>query len=191
MCPKLFIVTSTASAADGKTPTPLTVISDGYGFAGPAGPSDITIGAVFDTSTVPPVGHGVGVGLGVGVGVGLGVGVGVGLGVGVGVGSPPPTEKNENVSTPMMFERVPLGPPSSTKYLNANRPLTGASSPEIVTVYCVHVSGYVPSYVGSISRSSVVKSPTSVAVVPTSVLSPFVDILSCRRSGKLLFGVFV
>ena len=42
-------------------------------------------------------------------------------------------------------------------------------------------------YVGLMSSSSVVKSPTLVAVVPTSVLVPAVLARTWRRSGKM-FG---
>jgi hypothetical protein len=57
-------------------------------------------------------------------------------------------------------------------------------TPETVAVNCVQSNGY-PSceYVGLMSSSSKVKSPTSVEVVPTSVLLPAVLARIWSRSG--------
>src|ERR1043166_2064700 len=54
----------------------------------------------------------------------------------------------------------------------------------MVTLYGTHKSGYPPTwYISLMSRRSVVKSPTSVDVVPTFVLEPLVDKRSCSLSG--------
>src|SRR5688572_17268887 len=78
----------------------------------------------------------------------------------------------------------PLPKSSCTKKRNANRPLVGPESPEIVIVNGVHTDGYEPgslekAYVGFMSSSKLVNTPTSVAAMPKSVLAPDVDNRTC------------
>lgn len=66
------------------------------------------------------------------------------------------------------------------------RPVVGEPSPLIVIVCSVHTAGYpVGEYVGLMSSSRFVKSPTAVGPVPTFVLAPAVLIRTCRRSGNV------